>query len=42
VKMWVSPDDLFRPCPDPEINDSECEITYPESAYSAVSEDYKT
>jgi len=41
VKMWVFPDDLFRPCPDPEINDSECEITYPESAYSVVGEDYK-
>jgi hypothetical protein len=26
IELWVSPDDLFRPCVDPEINDSQCEI----------------
>lgn len=24
VELWVSPGDLFRPCPDPEITDREC------------------
>ena len=24
VEMWVDAADLFRPCPDPEINDREC------------------
>ncbi len=26
VSLWVKPEDLFRPCPDPEINDSECNL----------------
>lgn len=25
VELWVSPKDLFRPCPDPEITDKECQ-----------------
>lgn len=25
VELWVSPGDLFRPCPDPEITDRECQ-----------------
>ncbi len=29
VEFWVSPDDLFRPSPDPEISDHEAELTYP-------------
>ena len=28
VEMWVSPGDLFRPCVDPEINDSACELAF--------------
>jgi hypothetical protein len=24
VSMWVSPSQIFRPCPDPEVNDGEC------------------
>jgi len=31
VEMWVDPDDLFRPSPDPEITDREAELTYPGS-----------
>jgi hypothetical protein len=27
VEFLVSPKDLFRPCPDPEIDDSRCELT---------------
>lgn len=30
VEMWVSPDDLFRPCVDPEINDSTCNLEFGE------------
>jgi hypothetical protein len=26
VQMWVDPKDFFRPCPDPEINDGECQV----------------
>ena len=29
VEMWVHPTDLFRPCPDPEISDHECQIEIP-------------
>lgn len=29
VEMWVRPEDLFRPCPDPEISDRECELRSP-------------
>lgn len=28
VEMWVSPDDLFRPCVDPEINDRQCNMQF--------------
>ena len=26
VELWVKPDDLFRPCPDPETSDTSCEL----------------
>jgi hypothetical protein len=26
VSMWVSPSQIFRPCPDPEVNDGECVV----------------
>ncbi len=29
VELWVSPRDLFRPCPDPEITDRECQADFP-------------
>lgn len=29
VEMWVRPDDLFRPCPDPATNDNRCELDFP-------------
>ena len=29
VEFWVKPSDLFRPCPDPEITDTKCEICFP-------------
>lgn len=31
VEMWVSPEQLFRPCVDPEINDTQCETKVPET-----------
>ena len=29
VEMWVMPDDLFRPSPDPDITDGEAELDFP-------------
>lgn len=29
LEMWVSPRDLFRPCPDTEITDTVCETGFP-------------
>jgi hypothetical protein len=29
VEFWVRPADLFRPCPDKEINDAWCELCFP-------------
>ncbi|MGH8551115.1 MAG: hypothetical protein ACRERU_21425 [Methylococcales bacterium] len=28
VELWVSPDDLFRPCVDPETNDTTCNLDF--------------
>ena len=41
VEMWVSPSDLFRPSPDPEISDREAEIDFPVSGdYITVNQSY--
>ena len=40
VKIWVYPYDLFRPSPDPEITDLEAELTFPESKFLNVSNEY--
>jgi len=29
LEMYVSPQDLFRPCPDPEITDCQCALDFP-------------
>jgi len=29
LELWVSPKDLFRPCPDSEISDTVCEMQFP-------------
>jgi hypothetical protein len=29
LELWVSPKDLFRPCPDSEISDTACETQFP-------------
>jgi hypothetical protein len=31
VEMWVSPDDLFRPCTDPETTDTSCQLNFGDS-----------
>ncbi|MEB3230846.1 MAG: hypothetical protein VKJ64_07545 [Leptolyngbyaceae bacterium] len=31
VQLWVAPEDLFRPCVDPEINDTQCNIGFDEN-----------
>jgi len=31
VEVWVNPDDLFRPSPDPEITDHEAELDFPKN-----------
>ncbi len=28
VELWVSPDDIFRPCVDPSPNDSSCDLNF--------------
>lgn len=29
VELWIKPQDIFRPCPDPEISDHECQLRIP-------------
>ncbi|PHN05383.1 hypothetical protein [Flavilitoribacter nigricans] len=38
VEFWVRAQDVFRPCPDAEISDSNCELAFPETA----TDDHKT
>ncbi|MFO8100083.1 MAG: hypothetical protein R6T83_10760 [Salinibacter sp.] len=35
VELWVRPQDLVRPCPDPEVSDRECELRTPVPARHA-------
>jgi len=42
LEMWVSPRDLFRPSPDPEITDHEAEIDFPSADYSTPFRTYST
>lgn len=32
AELWVAPEDLFRPCPDAEIDDTSCALDFPASA----------
>lgn len=42
VELWVKPDDLFRPCPDPEINDTRCNTEFGKNTPSVTGiPDYK-
>ncbi|WP_375768774.1 hypothetical protein NR798_45045 [Archangium gephyra] len=38
VEMWVKPGDMFRPCPDSEITDTTCGLTFP----AGVSSEHRT
>lgn len=29
VELWIDPQDIFRPCPDPAISDSQCQVGIP-------------
>ena len=31
AELWVNPHDLYRPCPDSEITDSVCGLTFPDN-----------
>lgn len=35
VEFWVKPEDLFRPCPDNETTDSQCDLCFPEKTDSS-------
>jgi hypothetical protein len=37
VELWVSPADMFRPCPDPEITDQECQTDFPSDPFRTFS-----
>lgn len=37
VELWISPNDMFRPCPDPEISDRECQLDFPSDPFRAFS-----
>jgi hypothetical protein len=39
VQLWVNPNDLFRPCPDPEVTDTRCELEFP-TGFLTVSANY--
>ena len=41
VEMWVRPEDLFRPCPDPEIGDHECQGDFPNNPYFEIDDAYR-
>ncbi|MFA0961932.1 hypothetical protein AB9P05_08995 [Roseivirga sp. BDSF3-8] len=40
VEMYVHPDDIFRPCPDPGITDRECELNFPGGLYAPADSAY--
>ncbi|MBF0563655.1 MAG: hypothetical protein HQK89_00275 [Nitrospirae bacterium] len=33
LELWVSPNDLFRPCADPDITTTECPLDYPDDQF---------
>lgn len=41
VEVWVNPEDMFRPCPDPEITDGACELKTPTSPYFLIAEEHQ-
>ena len=41
LEIWVKPENLFRPSPDPEISDREAELDFPQGAFVTVNEEHK-
>ncbi len=41
VEIWVKPEDMFRPTPDPEINDHEAELDFRNARNVSVPNSYK-
>lgn len=41
VEVWVNPNDLARPCPDPEITDTVCELDFPLPRFQQLSPEYR-
>lgn len=41
VEVWVNPNDLARPCPDPEITDTVCELDFPLPSFQELSPEYR-
>jgi hypothetical protein len=41
VEFWVTPDDMFRPAPDPEITDHEAELDFRRSGELATTSEYE-
>lgn len=35
AELWVKPGDLYRPCPDSQVDDTTCGLTFPSDATSA-------
>lgn len=43
IELWVRPQDLARPCPDPEVTDRECELEFlPPPRHVQVSDTHRT
>ena len=40
IELWVKKRDLLRPCPDPEVEDSECKLGLPDELGKSVSKEY--
>ena len=41
LELWVSPKDLFRPCPDTEISDTTCETSFPTDMFRMLDPNIK-
>jgi len=38
IEIWVNPEDLIRPCPDPETNDTKCDVCFSDNVNPAHKE----
>jgi hypothetical protein len=42
ITFWVRPQDIFRPCPDAEIDDTKCDVCFPKKTSDAYREWFNT